>query len=221
MTRWLLAWEMGHGLGHLAGLMAVRRQALLHGIEPVIASSNPLPESVAVPEGCRFLLAPTWPVLAQQLTGTSSMTELLFEQGFAAPHALAARVQRWRDLFDVVAPSAVITDHAPTALLTARALGIPAVQLGTGFAIPPVSEGNTLPAFRDWESPNMQRMAHAESAISEALRHAATLTGLPLARRTAALYNAPAVISVRCQCWIITCRPFGATPRTIAGHLNS
>ena len=91
----------------------------------------------------------------------AELAELLFEQGFAAPHALAARVQRWRDLFDVVAPSAVITDHAPTALLTARALGIPAVQLGTGFAIPPVSEGNTLPAFRDWESPNMQRMAHA------------------------------------------------------------
>ncbi len=194
MKRWLLAWEMGHGLGHLAGLTAVARQALLHGIEPVIASSHPLPASVALPVGCRYLLAPPWPVIAQQLAGTSSMTELLFEQGFAAPDALAARVLRWRDVFAVVAPSAVIADHAPTALLTARALGIPVVQLGTGFAIPPVSEVNALPAFRDWEMPNVQRMAHAESAISDALRHAATLTGLPLATSVAELYNAPALI---------------------------
>lgn len=174
--------------------MAVARQALLHGIEPVIVSSNPLPASVDLPVGCRFLLAPTWPVVAQQLAGTSSMTELLFEQGFAAPDALAARVQRWRDLFGLIAPSAVITDHAPTALLTARALKIPTVQLGTGFAIPPVSGVNALPAFRDWETPNMQRMAYAESAISEALQHAAMLTGLPLATSVAEFYDTPAVI---------------------------
>lgn len=194
MKRWLLAWEMGHGLGHLAGLMAVARQALLHGIEPVIVSSNPLPQSIASPAGCRFLLAPTWAVVAQPLAGTSSMTELLFEQGFAQPGLLATRVQRWRDLIDLVAPSAVITDHAPTALLTARALAIPAVQLGTGFAIPPVDGVSMLASFRDWETPNVQRMAQAETAISEALSHASAITGLPLAGSVAALYNAPAVI---------------------------
>jgi hypothetical protein len=194
MKRWLLAWELGHGLGHLAGLTAAARQALLHGIEPVIASSTPLSESITLPAGCRFLLTPPWPVVAQPWVGTSSLTELLFDQGFAQPEPLATRVQRWRDVIDLVAPSAVLTDHAPTALLTARALAIPAVQLGTGFAIPPVKVSSGLPSFRDWEAPNTQRMAQAESAIAEALRHACVITGLPLAGSVSALYDSPAVI---------------------------
>lgn len=194
MTRWLLAWELGHGLGHLAGLIAVARQALLHGIEPVIASSRPLPHSVALPAGARFLLAPVWSEHVPPSAGSSSMTELLFGQGFAQPDTLTAQVQRWRDLIELVAPNAVIADHAPTALLTARALGIPALQLGTGFAIPPTQGNGVLPSFRNWEAPNASRMQQAETAINEALRHAAQRSGLPLASSTAALYHAPAVI---------------------------
>ena len=194
MKRWLLTWELGHGLGHLAGLTATARQALLHGIEPVIASSHELPDSVTLPSGTRFLLAPAWPLVAQQFNGTSSMAELLFDQGFAQPDVLATKVQGWRDLIEIVAPSAVLADHAPTALLTAKALAIPTVQLGTGFAIPATDGHGTLPSFRDWETPNRQRMEQAETAINEALRHAAARTGLPLSPSTATLYDAPAVI---------------------------
>ena len=194
MKRWLLSWELGHGFGHLAGLTAVARQALLHGIEPVIASSQPLPETTTLPAGTRFLLAPAWPRVTQPLTGTSSMSELLFEQGFAQPDALAAKVQGWRDLIEIVGPSAVIIDHAPTALLTAKALKIPTVQLGTGFAVPPSDGHSAMPSFRDWEAPNGPRMAQAELAINEALLNAAARTGLPLSSSTAALYRAPAVI---------------------------
>ncbi|MBC7710299.1 MAG: hypothetical protein H7203_09570 [Rhizobacter sp.] len=194
MKRWLLSWELGHGLGHLAALTAVARQALLHGIEPIIASSQPLPETVTLPAGARFLLAPTWPRVTQPLTGTSSMSELLFEQGFAQPDALVAKVQGWRDLIEIVGPSAVIVDHAPTALLTAKALKIPTVQLGTGFAVPPSDGRSAMPSFRDWEAPNGLRMAQAELAINKALLHAAARTGLPLSTSTAALYCAPAVI---------------------------
>jgi hypothetical protein len=194
MTRWLLAWEMGHGLGHLAGLMATARQALVHGIEPVIVASTPLPERITLPVGTRFLLAPAWAPVGQPLAGTSSMTELLFEQGFGHAPLLAARVRYWRDVIDLVAPSALIADHAPAALLTARALGIAAVQLGTGFAIPPTDSVSALPPFRDWEPPNVARMAQAESAVTRALAEASALTGLPLTASVAALYNAPAVI---------------------------
>lgn len=194
MSRWLLAWEMGHGLGHLAGLMALAQQALLHGIEPVIASCKPLPSSVLLPAGARFLLAPTLPSLSAPMAGTSSMTELLFEQGFGHAEALVSGVQRWRDLIEIVAPDALVADHAPTALLTARALGVAAVQLGTGFAIPPSRGTGALPSFRTWETPNAQRMAQAESTISVALQQVAARTGLPLATSVAALYDTPWVI---------------------------
>lgn len=194
MTRWVLAWEMGHGLGHLAGLMAVARQAMLHGIEPVIVASAALPERITLPPGTRFLLAPAWSPVAQPLPGTSSMTELLFEQGFGQAQLLAARVRYWRDLIEMVAPSALIADHAPAALLTAHALGIPVVQLGTGFAVPPTDGVSALPSFRDWEPPNGVRMAQAESVVTLALAEASALTGLPLAASVAALYNTPAVI---------------------------
>ncbi len=194
MKRWLLAWEMGHGLGHLAGLVAVARQALLHGIEPIIAASKPLPSSVQLPAGVRFLLAPAVATISAPRVGTSSMTELLFEQGFAQADALVNSVQRWRDVIDLVAPSVLVADHAPTAMLTARALGVACIQLGTGFAIPPSHGTGSLPSFRTWETPNTQRMAEAEAAISVALQHAATRTGLPLVTTVAALYDTPSVI---------------------------
>lgn len=194
MKRWLLSWELGHGLGHLAALTAVARQALRHGIEPVIAASQALPESITLPVGTRFLLAPAWPRVAQPLTGTSSMSELLFDQGFAQPDALAKKVQGWRDLIEIVGPSAVLVDHAPTAMLTAKALLIPTVQLGTGFAIPPTDGHCAMPSFRDWETPNKPHMAQAELALNQALQQAAARTGLPLNSSIAALYRAPAVI---------------------------
>ena len=194
MSRWLLAWELGHGLGHLAGLVALAQQALRHGIEPVIASCKPLPPSVVLPVGARYLLAPALPSTSAPMAGTSSMTELLFEQGFADTDALVSGVQRWRDLIEIVAPDALVADHAPTALLTARALGVAAVQLGTGFAIPPSHGSGALPSFRSWETPNVQRMAQAESAISLALQQAAARTGLPLLTSVAALYDTPWVI---------------------------
>ena len=194
MSRWLLAWEMGHGLGHLAGLVALARQALLHGIEPVIASCKPLPPAVLLPVGARYLLAPALPSVNAPMAGTSSMTELLFEQGFGHADALVSGVQRWRDLIEIVAPHALVADHAPTALLTARALGVATVQLGTGFAIPPGHGTGALASFRTWETPNTQRMAQAESAISVALQQAAARTGLPLVTSVAALYDTPRVI---------------------------
>ena len=45
-------------------------------------------------------------------------------------------------------PQVVVADYAPTALLAARACGIPRVTVGTGFALPRLSD--PLPALRPW-----------------------------------------------------------------------
>jgi UDP:flavonoid glycosyltransferase YjiC (YdhE family) len=192
--RWLLAWELGAGLGHWAGLTAIARQALQHGIEPIMVVPTLSPSGMSAPEGVRVIACPPSMSLAPAGHGTSSMTEALATYGFAQEKTLLPSLRAWRDLMLLLAPDAVVTDHAPCALAVAQALAIPVVQLGTGFAIPPAHEPK-LPSFRTWETPDGLAMTRAEINVSQALAAASRALALPrLPQSAAAIYRAPSVL---------------------------
>ncbi|MEO8411632.1 MAG: glycosyltransferase, partial [Propionivibrio sp.] len=46
-------------------------------------------------------------------------------------------VEAWRSLFLIARPDVLIVNYAPVAQLAARLLGIPTVEIGEGFSIPP------------------------------------------------------------------------------------
>ena len=51
----------------------------------------------------------------------------------------------WRQLLTLLNADLILADYAPTPLLAARCLQVPAVVLGTGFSVPP--SVSPLPAF--------------------------------------------------------------------------
>ncbi len=192
--RWLLAWEMGSGLGHWAGLTAMATQALARGIEPIMVVPTLAPSGLRAPEGVRLIACPPLVNTGTAAGGTSSMTELLASHGFASERTLLPMLRMWRDLITLLKPDAVIVDHAPGALAVAPALGVPVVQLGTGFAIPPADKAR-LPSFRTWEKPDGLALTRAEINVSQALAAVSRALDLPrLPQSAAAIYRAPAVL---------------------------
>ena len=75
--RWLLAWEMGSGMGHWAGLTAIASRAIAAGIEVVMVVPNLAPSGLAAPPGARVIACPPLVVHGNEAGGTSSMAELL------------------------------------------------------------------------------------------------------------------------------------------------
>lgn len=67
---------------------------------------------------------------------THSYSELLSLMGHLDPAVLVGYLAAWRELFTSLSADLVIADHAPTALLAAHSLNLPACAIGTGFVLP-------------------------------------------------------------------------------------
>jgi len=160
-----LALELGGGLGRAGRLAVLARGLLAHGHEVSLSlcdlgGTQRLLADVPVP---RFQ-APVW---QQRMEGMphneASLAEILLPQGYFDVSGLSGLVQGWRATLTAVRADLLVADYAPTALLAARSLGLPAVALGSGFACPP--PGRPLPCLRDWEQIAPQRLARAEAHV--------------------------------------------------------
>ncbi len=141
--RVLLAWELGGGLGHLAPLRVLARHLQARGWDCVWAVSNldAATRYLAVdgPEAIAHLYqaplaqqAPQHPVDVQL-----NYASTLFSCGYDEPLTLAVRLKAWCTLMQQTGCTRVIANHAPSAVLAARVLGVPSAITGTGFSVPP------------------------------------------------------------------------------------
>ncbi|HEY0818065.1 MAG TPA: glycosyltransferase, partial [Rhizobacter sp.] len=162
MARVLMAWELGANLGHLTRLRPVavalgaRGHALSFALRDVMGSRTLLP-----PELGRVYQAPV--AINVSPTPAWTMADLLMACGYGHAAGLAGLVAAWRSLFEASACELLIADHAPTALLAARALGVPAVHIGHGFSVPP--RVSPLPVFRDWAPPPEGHAATVDARV--------------------------------------------------------
>lgn len=142
----LLATELGHGQGHLAPLGAIAAHLAGRGQPCVLATHQPeVAESLGLHRYAPILPAPTGIAGAQAVRLQASYASLLHDCGWHSATALAGRLRTWCSLLQLSGAQAVIVDHAPTALLAARVLGLPAAALGTGFSLPPLR--SPFPAY--------------------------------------------------------------------------
>ncbi|MBL0941738.1 MAG: hypothetical protein IBJ00_03275 [Alphaproteobacteria bacterium] len=75
--------------------------------------------------------------------------------GFKNANDLKALIKSWRALFDLICPSLIICDQAPTAALAAFDI-ISTLHLGDGFSLPPFISGD-FPRLRADSPPTIKR----------------------------------------------------------------
>lgn len=137
--RILLANELGSGTGHLhtaatlGAALTERGHVVAHAMRDLVAAQRH--RLLA----CRPLLqAPTLPPRAMPAGVLArDHAALLLQAGYGDVDAATGALCAWRGLLGAARADAVIAEHAPLALLAARANGLPAVALGTGFSVPP------------------------------------------------------------------------------------
>jgi UDP-N-acetylglucosamine:LPS N-acetylglucosamine transferase len=167
--KFLLAWELGAGYGHVAPLRSLARELRERGHQCVFAVRH-------LETATRWLDAELGPVLQAPLSVFSvaqpaieqlSYATLLRSCGFHRSEALTARVRAWRGLIELAGCDCLIADHSPTALLAARSLPIPAAAIGTGFSIPPAIA--PMPSFRSDLSIASERLAAEDQSVLQVI----------------------------------------------------
>lgn len=168
MARFLLAWELGGGLGHLVPLARLA-EALLHRGHTVdlVLKDLSLAHEVLGPwadsASLRLWQAPCWLPAPDGFGEPATHADLLLRAGFVDGASLSGLVRAWRQLYATCRPEVLVADHAPTALLAARGQGMRRSLFGNGFFVPP--PGRPMPAFRDWEEVSPARIEAAESRV--------------------------------------------------------
>lgn len=186
----VLNWELGADLGHIGRFLPLALRLREQGHRPVMLLRDiTRANAVLGPNGLEFLQAPVWMTPVAGLPPDLNFTETLFRFGFLHPEGLLSMCKAWRSLWAMLKPDLMLFDHAPTALLAARGLGIPRMALGNSFAVPPREK--PLPRYRWWIEGSADRARMAETE-TRTVRNANTVLeqlGAPLLQQVSDLYD--------------------------------
>jgi UDP:flavonoid glycosyltransferase YjiC (YdhE family) len=175
MARIAFAWELGGEYGHVMSCSGLAR-----GLEPrghkIAFMFRELRQLRVVPESRDYDIFQA-PRSAHEGEGVSpnpaSYAEIMLGTGYRDPREVIGLVGGWRSLFSRWKPDLIVVDFSPTALAAARTLGIPCVNYGNGFFIPPIA--SPLPAFRVDAPPDpallLRSDAQALASVNTALVH--------------------------------------------------
>jgi UDP:flavonoid glycosyltransferase YjiC (YdhE family) len=139
VSRFLLAWELGSGYGHLARLLPIAEALRRRGHDPVLALRD-------LQHGRLVFAATGWPMLQAPVRrgpvpkgpGLDTYPGILIHRGgYGDADSLATVLRAWLDLLAQVRPDLLVADFSPTAVLAARAHGLPCVAVGSSYLCPP------------------------------------------------------------------------------------
>jgi UDP:flavonoid glycosyltransferase YjiC (YdhE family) len=189
MTRLLMAWEMGGGMGHLDRMLAVGRVLRARGHEVGFALRD-LARSHAriAAQGFEILQAPVWLPPLSNPPRLGNYAAVLAAAGWLSAPGLAALLQAWEGLYRHWRADAVLGDHAPTAVLAARGAGRPHWLLGNSFQVPPL--GVHFPPMAHW-LPGVEAECGAwDARVLAPANEALALLGRPPLGRLPELFSA-------------------------------
>ncbi|OWQ46373.1 hypothetical protein CDL60_12870 [Roseateles noduli] len=140
MARWLVAWEAGGYLGHEMLVTAAALQLRAAGHEVQICAPRRVPPNRAAQQaGVGWIPMPDEPAPPAPATGVrwKSRATSLWGFGFHSADWVRERVHHWSGVLAREAPDGVVLQAAPYAQLAARAAGVPSLEFGIGFDVPP------------------------------------------------------------------------------------
>ena len=166
------AWELGNGLGHMARMAPLAAELERRGHDVSISARDLVaPRSSWLPLAVDCVQAP---VFLHRTVGvpnpTASLAEIALGFGYWDGDILDALYEGWRALLVRLAPSLLVVDFSPTAVLAARSLGLPAISIGVSFTVPPA--GRPLPSFLPGAPLDPGRLEAAEARMLRAANHA-------------------------------------------------
>jgi UDP:flavonoid glycosyltransferase YjiC (YdhE family) len=180
--RILFTWELGSKLGHLASLIPLMDIQKRNGHDILVAVNNvQLAKSLLDPMGIQYVEAPMVGYSTRRGL-CASYAEMLLAIGYEDESKLTNAVAAWLKLFDQYQPDLLVTNYSPTALLANRISKIKAIQIGTGFEIPPK---DNWPAMIPLNLQQRQTLAVIESKLLTSINsllesyHVPTLNLLP------------------------------------------
>jgi UDP:flavonoid glycosyltransferase YjiC (YdhE family) len=163
MSRFLLAWEIGAGYGHLTMMLPLADELARRGHEPVFAVRNvAAAQFVLAGRDYALLQAPTWVGEAPPGPSAATYPGILIKRGYDQPEHVAGLLRAWLGLLELLRPDFLIADYAPGAVLAARVAGVPAGSMGTGFFCPP--RASPMPIFF-----GQQTTAEAQQRVEQAV----------------------------------------------------
>lgn len=146
LSRILLGWELGDGLGHVARLALVAEELRKAGHECFIALRNLEASQILKRTSDYVLLQAPYARPVAPRDGIHSFGDILKSVGYGDPARLGPLVQAWDGILDGLGIDLIIADYAPTLCLSARRW-IPTIAIGDYFTLPSTAS-TTFPPFR-------------------------------------------------------------------------
>ena len=167
MSKVFYAWELGANLGHIGAFLPLAHELKAHGHEVHWAVARTREAARLLHwEGIQWVQAP---VVNDQRPGHApeNYAAILLHYGYADTQQLLGSVVAWRELLRLTKAEIVLADHAPTAILAARTLGLPVMLHGNGFTAPP--KGAPTPALRPWADVDPQLLQANDAAALQTI----------------------------------------------------
>ena len=126
------------GYGHLSRLKPLALRLLDTGHRVTLVARLPeLTQSCFADIPVDIFKAPFYgKPIPNSLAQTPAYVHVLFNVGYGHQAILNRLVKDWSELLHWLSPDMIIADHAPTALMVSRDMGIPRINYGDGFTCP-------------------------------------------------------------------------------------
>lgn len=173
----LYGWELGSFFGHVGPFLPLARalRAAGHSVRLAVASTSSAAQLLDHEEFA-WLQAPRCP---ERIRPEPPLTyaDILRRWGYADAGTLLGLTVAWRELMRLAGAQLVLADHAPTALLAARTLGLKAMHFSTTFAVPP--RRAPTPAMRPWMPLPDEQAAGIERPVLDSVNRVLQRFGRP------------------------------------------
>lgn len=161
----VFAWEMGANYGHATKITGVA-SALSGRARVTILARDVLAIGTMAPD-LDVALLPAPHIASDQRDTKAAFGQnyagVLLQEGWRETESLGLLTSSWLNLLGLLQPDVVVAQAAPTALLAARIIGLPAVLLGSGYDCPP--RARPMPCYAPGNA-EAERIADEQEALS-------------------------------------------------------
>lgn len=190
----LFCWEYGDGSGHVIPYLSLIEGLIARGWSVAVAARNTAEIGVRVrAAGASLYQAPVSMGIFPELDlDAASSAESLLKLGYGHEDLLDGVFTSWRSLISLIDADLVIASYAPTALLAAQSLAVPAVMIGSGFDCPVAA--NPAPLLTPWKAGIEQRLAASEDRVLSTINSVLQRHRLPRRKFALDLYQVPTLL---------------------------